>query len=79
NQIARIGRYGNPDDGAGAQPPGPKGENPQPSTHNPQPVYFAWPANVDAADGLIAVADSANRRIAVIRLVWAAEETVGVK
>jgi DNA-binding beta-propeller fold protein YncE len=42
-------------------------------------IRFAWPAHVDAVDGLLCVADSVNRRIAAIRLAWAAEETVVVK
>lgn len=42
-------------------------------------IRFAWPAHVDAADGLIAVADSVNRRIAAITLAWQAEETVAAQ
>jgi hypothetical protein len=57
NRLARVGRYGNADDG------GPE-------------ARFAWPAFVSAAGDLLCVSDSVNRRVAVLKMAYAAETTV---
>ncbi len=88
NEIARIGSYGNADDGGargeglgagGEATPAAGGPSARPSPLAPRPIHFAWPADVDAADGLLCVSDSVNRRVAVVRFDWAAEETVALK
>jgi len=55
NRIARIGTYGNSDDGVGEKPG----------------IAFAWPACVDVAGGKVFVSDPSNRRIAVIGFEYA--------
>ena len=57
NEIARIGRYGSANDGAG------EGSY----------AAFAWPAFVDAAGGKLYVADPVNRRVAEIAFAHAAD------
>jgi hypothetical protein len=36
-------------------------------------AHFAWPAFVSAAGDLLCVSDSVNRRVAVLRMAYAAE------
>jgi hypothetical protein len=60
NRIARLGTYGNSDDGTGGDPA----------------IAFAWPAHVSVAEGKVFVCDPTNRRIAVIGFAWAAEVTL---
>lgn len=57
NEITRIGRYGNADDGLGKTP------------H----AAFAWPAFTDAGGGKLYVCDPVNRRVAEIGFTHAAE------
>ncbi len=63
NHIARIGRYGNADDGRTA------------GTAADGGIFFAWPADCDyaEADGRLYVSDSVNRRVLVIRFDHAAD------
>ena len=42
-------------------------------------IHFAWPAFVDEAGGKLYVSDSVNRRVMIVRLAYAAEETCTVK
>ena len=63
NRIARIGTYGNSDDGVGEKPG----------------IAFAWPACVDVAGGKVYVSDPSNRRIAVIGFTYAAAKEVAVR
>jgi len=57
NRIARLGRYGNSDDGTDRDKPW---------------IAFAWPAYVSVAGGKVYVSDPTNRRIAVIGFSYAA-------
>lgn len=67
NQIARIGRYGNADSaGPGSKVPEPR-------------IAFAWPNFVSVAGGKVYVCDSNNRRITIVRLDHAAQETCDAK
>jgi len=68
NRIARVGTYGNADDGRDS---GGKHVSPE--------VHFAWPCDADYAeyDGKLYVTDSVNRRVAVIRFEYTdSRETV---
>jgi hypothetical protein len=62
NRIARIGSYGNSDDGLGNDPR----------------IAFAWPAYVDVAGGKVFVSDPSNRRVSVIGFDYAAARTVAL-
>ncbi len=90
NRLARIGAYGNADDGgtrgegqgAGANSASqPSGPNARPTSPAPRPIHFAWPAECDyaEADGKLYVADSVNRRIMVVRFDAAAEESCDLR
>ena len=69
NQIWRIGRYGNVDDGKTE-----KGEM------DPEaPVHLAWPAFITQGGGKIYVSDSINNRVAVVKFEYAAEEKCDIK
>ena len=84
NRIARIGTYGNADDGKPhAESAAGKDSNPgQSAIRNPQSeIYLAWPtvARYARADGRLYVTDSVNRRVLIIRLDAAATETCEIK
>jgi sugar lactone lactonase YvrE len=70
NRLARIGAYGNADNGQAPQISDLKSH-----------IFFAWPAECDyaEADGRLYVSDSVNRRIAVIRFDATAAETCGLR
>ena len=67
NEITRIGAYGNVDSA------GPKSLIPEPS------IPFAAPTAVAAGGGKVYVADRKNRRIAVIDMKFAADESCEIK
>jgi sugar lactone lactonase YvrE len=66
NHIARIGAYGNADDGA-ARAAARSGEV--------APIPFAWPGFVACADDRLYVADSLNQRVVIVRLGYDTEAT----
>jgi hypothetical protein len=71
NRIARVGGYGNVDDGARAA--GTNGERSSvPGGAGATAIHFAAPQACDYAGGRLFVSDSANKRVAVIRFDWAA-------
>ena len=67
NEITRIGAYGNVDSA------GPKSLIPEPN------IAFTSPTAVAAGGDKVYVADRKSRRIAVIDLKWAAQETCELK
>jgi len=67
NQVVRIGRYGNADSAG----PGSKVAEPE--------IAFAWPAFVSVSEGKVYVSDTNNRRVTVVKLEHAAEETCEVR
>lgn len=62
NRIARLGRYGNPDDA-------------DPSCGR---IHFACPASVAVSDAALYVADTDNRRIVRAAISYAVEEVVNL-
>jgi hypothetical protein len=73
NLIARIGGYGNTDDGVRGKGSG-RGET------SPTPrLAFAWPAYVDAAGERVFVSDPSNRQITVVRFDWQAETSAVIE
>ena len=64
NELARFGQYGNMDSA------GPKSAIPTPA------IPFAWPDSVAVGAGKAYVVDRLSRRIAVLKLTCAAEESV---
>ncbi len=66
NELAFFGSYGNPDSG------GPGSAIPAPE------IPFWWIYTVAVADDVVYCGDRLSRRIAVVKLEYAAEKTVGV-
>jgi hypothetical protein len=64
--ITTFGKYGNQDDGVA-------------SARDPLPIPLAWPLSVAVSDTHAYVADTVNRRVARVRLAFAADETCEVK
>jgi hypothetical protein len=74
NQIARIGRYGNADDGmrnagSGMRDPA---DNPSAIPNPASRICFAWPAFVSEAGGRLFVSDPVSRRVTVLGFDYAA-------
>jgi DNA-binding beta-propeller fold protein YncE len=67
NEVTWFGSYGNADSA------GPKSAVPVPA------IPFYWPYMVEVNDGVVYVGDRMNRRVVVVRLGHAAEETCEVK
>ena len=63
NELTRFGRYGNLDSA------GPKSAIPEPA------IPFGWANSVTVGGGKVYLADRLNRRIAVVDVTFAAEET----
>jgi hypothetical protein len=67
NPLTTFGKYGNQDSrGKGSQVPKPD-------------IPLAWPLTVAVSDTHAYVADTLSRRVAKVKLAWAAEETCEVK
>jgi sugar lactone lactonase YvrE len=90
NQIARIGRYGNADDGIRNAERGMRNDetgitgsstgSPDSALRIPNSaIHFAWPAFVSAGSEKIYVSDSANRRVTVVKFEYAAEGTCEIQ
>ena len=83
NPIVKFGKYGNQDDGEqmrdGESGTRDKGEE---SSRIPNPasrIRFAWPIHAVTSETHAYVADTLNRRVARVKLNWAAEEISAVE
>jgi len=70
NPITTFGRYGNEDF---------KVDKSAPADKAAANIPFAWPVNVAVSDTHAYVADTVNRRVVRVKLVYAAEETCDIK